>query len=49
MPKANMLLADGVNSNPAKRLGQPDQHAAEQRAGHRAQPPVTTMTKASSV
>ena len=33
-----MLLADGVNSRPGHRLGQADQHAAEQRAGHRAEP-----------
>ena len=38
MPKENMLLADGVNSKPAIASVEPDQHAAQQRAGHRAEP-----------
>ena len=33
-----MLLADGVNSNPASASVKPDQQAADQRTGHRAQP-----------
>ena len=36
--KVNMLLADGVNSSPAIASVSADQHAAEQRAGHRAEP-----------
>ena len=33
-----MLLADGVNNKTGERLGDPDQHAAEERARHRAEP-----------
>ena len=44
-----MLLAEGVNSRPRQRLGDADQHAAEQRPGIEPSPPVMTMTKASSV
>ena len=32
-----MLLADGVNRSPARRLGDADKNAAKERAGHRAQ------------
>ncbi len=38
MAKANMPFADGVKNRPAKRFGQSDQHAAQQRARHRAEP-----------
>ena len=38
MPKLAMLFADGVNMKPGHRLGQADEHAADERAAHRAEP-----------
>src|SRR5580704_10859976 len=49
MAKANMLLADGVNSNPASASVKPISRPPTSAPAIEPRPPVMTMTKANSV